>query len=691
SAAATRPGVLRVVTAADLASLRLADDRFGTIIPDQPILASNRVRHAGEPVAAVIADTEAAAIEAASRVVVDIAQVEPLVDPDAALAPGAPLLHHAMQGNVLGRFAFAHGDLADAEARTVHRFAGEYTSPAAQHVTFEPQVSVARWIDGALEMWAATQSPSRIAAELARLFGLDPAAVRLHVPPLGGGYGAKNHAKLEPLAAALAAIAGRPVRLANRRHEEFVTTTKHPARVRIESGVDGEGRFTFRRAVIRWSAGAYAHSSPAVMRAGALVVCGPYRIPAADVESVMAYTNLPPAGSFRGLGANQAGWAGERQVDEIAIALGDDPLEFRRRNVVRPGDRLATGERVPDAHWLECLERVALGIADTPARQTDRSGSGSIVAARRTGFGIALAMKHTMTPSRSEATVVARADGTLEVRSSLVDMGQGLRTVLARAAARTLGVPEATVRVVDPDTAVTPFDATTSSSRGAWAGTRAVTEATADLRRRLEAAGADLLEAPPEAVRLESGRLIRTEVPSEATGLDIGAIVASSGGEIAGEGVAVNVAPVDEDGAVASSSHWHQGAVAVRAEVDAETGVVAVTDAVGAAWAGRVIDAGRARLQDEGGIIFGLGPALFEELEFRHGRPAATTLLDYRIPTPLDVPERLQTYELESGAADAEPAGIGESLIPAVAPAIAAAIRDATGAVLQTLPLAPER
>ena len=690
-AAASRvPGVLHVVTAADLARLSLADERFGTIVPDQPILARDRLRHAGEPFAAVVAETEEVALAAARLVGVDVSPETPILGPDVALADDAPLLHTDHPGNVLGRFGFEHGDHEAADARTVHRFVGEYASPAAQQVTFEPQVCVARWADGRLEAWAATQSPSRVRAELARVFGINETAVRVRVMPLGGGYGAKNHAKLEPLAAALAALAGRPVRLANGRADEFVTTTKHPARIRLESGIDSAGRFTYRRARIRWSAGAYAHSSPAVMRAGALVVCGPYRIGAARVESVMAYTNLPPAGSFRGLGANQAAWAGERQVDEIAIALGDDPVEFRRRNVVRPGDRLPTGERVRDAHWLECLDHVAGTRGGRELAAPEEPGA-------RRGWGVALAMKHTMTPSRSEATVVALPDGAIEVRSSLVDMGQGLRTVLARAAAREIGVPEAAVRVVDVDTDVTPFDATTSSSRGAWAGTRSVTAAARELRLALETAGATLLEAPPEVVRLERGQLVSLEA-SERRTVGIAEVVSAAGHEIVGHGVAVNEAPVDDDGRPGSSSQWHQGAVAVALSVDAETGVVRVDDAVGAAWAGRVIDEGRARLQSEGGIVFGLGPALFEELAFPDGLPAVRTLLDYRIPALPDVPTRLETVALEDPDPEADPTGLGESLIPAVAPAVAAAVASAIGldaggnvAALRELPLTPPR
>jgi CO/xanthine dehydrogenase Mo-binding subunit/aerobic-type carbon monoxide dehydrogenase small subunit (CoxS/CutS family) len=649
------PGVVRVVLPADLRGIGLTDEAFGTMVPDQPFLAAGTIRHVGEPVAAVLAESEASAVRAVAAIRLSIvAGAEPLLDPRDALADGAPPLHAAKPDNVLARWSFAHGDLAAAEAATVHRVEGTYTSPAAQHVTMEPQVCVAEWAaDGTLELWAATQSPNRIAAELERLFGLAAGTVRLHVRPLGGGYGGKNHAKLEPLAAALARVADRPVRILDRRSEEFVTTTKHAARVHLVSGVDGEGRFTFRRAELTWSSGAFAHSSLAVVRGGGLAVCGPYRMPAAAVASTMVYTNVPPAGSFRGLGANQAAWAGERQVDEIATAIGDDPIEFRRRNVVRAGDRLPTGEPIEEARWLDCLDDVAarLGLA---------GGSSA-------GAGVALAMKQTMTPSRSGVELVATTDGRVEVRSNLVDMGQGLRTVLARAAAEALDLPIERVDVAEPDTVAAPFDAGTFSSRGAWAGTTAVRSAAAALRARLE-----LTAAGPAAL----AEAVRTS----------GEVAVAASAEV------TNEAPVDPaTGQATSTSHWHQGAVGVRVETDLETGIVRVTEAVGAAWAGRVIDPVRARLQNDGGLLFGMGPALIESLDHAAGPPSASTLLDYRVPSILDVPDRLETSALEHEDGHGEPTGIGESVIPAVASAIAAAIASVTGRPLRDLPLDPAR
>jgi CO/xanthine dehydrogenase Mo-binding subunit len=528
-----------------------------------------------------------------------------------------------------------------------------------------------------------------VAEELVRIFGLAAHDVRLHVPSLGGAYGGKNHAKHEPLVAFLARLAGRPVRLANRREDEFVTVTKHPARIQVESGVDADGRFVYRTARLRWSGGAHALSSLAVMRAGGIAVLGPYRIPAAAVESVVAYTNLPPAGSFRGLGVNQAAWAGEQQVDIVASALGIDPVELRRRNLVRRDDRLWTGEPAGDAHWLECLER-AVDDLDAGAAMGPVPGSADHPDVRR-GRGVAVVMKHTITPSRSDAAVALLPDGSVEVRTSAVDMGQGAPTVLARIAGRVLGIGLDRVRPVLPDTATTPYDATSSSSRITFAAGEAVERAAHDLLDRLVEGASVALGAPPDRLTRRAG----ATVTADGRTIDDGSVVRAGGGaEIVGTASFVNEPVVDPDtGKPVSSSHWHQGALAVEVAVDARTGVVRVERAHGAAWAGEVVSVAGARLQNEGNVIYGLGPTLWERLEFdADGRPVTSNLLDYRIPSLLDVPGIFTTRALEADAGHhRERHGLGESLIPAVGPAVGNAVAAAAGVRLLEQPLHPER
>jgi CO/xanthine dehydrogenase Mo-binding subunit len=695
-AARNARGVIRVITGADVVAAGLDDVRFGTMARDQPLLAASAVACNGDAVAAVVADTAGQARAAAASIGVQIEAGPAVFDPDDALEPDAPLVHAGRADNVLGRWHAANGDLASAKAAARRHFRHEFRTPAAQHASLEPHVCVAQWEDGRLETWTTSQNPSRVAEELVRIFGLGEDGVRLHVPSLGGAYGGKNHAKHEPLVALLARLVGRPVRLANRREDEFVTVTKHPARILVESGIDDDGRIAYRSARLRWSGGAYALSSLAVMRAGGIAVLGPYRIPAAEVESIVVYTNLPPAGSFRGLGVNQAAWAGERQIDIIAAELGIDPVEFRRRNLVRPGDRLWTGEPAGDAHWLECLERVVEedgGASRTSESPRSAQGLASPNAERdtRRGRGVAVVMKHTITPSRSEATVALLPDGVVEVRTSAVDMGQGAPTVLARIAGRVLGVGIDRIRTVLPDTAITPFDATSSSSRLTFAAGEAVERAAHDLLDRLLERASRALGVPPERLTRAAGA---TAADDGRVAEDAVVVGASGVPELVGSATFVNEPVTDPDtGRPVSSSHWHQGALAVNVAVDIATGVVRVERARGAAWAGEVVSNAGARLQNEGNVIFGLGQALWERLEFGpQGQPQPATFLDYRLPSILDVPDVLETHALE-GAADQprERHGLGESLIPAVAPAVGNAVADATGASLSDLPLLPER
>lgn len=690
-AARREPGVVCVATGAELAAAGLAEARFGTMEKDQPLLAVERVTFAGEAVAAVVAETPGQALAAAALVAVDIEPTPAVFDPDAALGPGAPVVRLDRPDNVVGRWRGAHGDLAAARAAAVRSWRHEFWSPAAQHASLEPHVCLATWEDGRLETWTTSQNPSRVAEELARIFGLDKDQVRLHVPSLGGAYGGKNHAKHEPLVAFLARLAGRPVRLANRRDEEFVTVTKHPARIIVESGVDGDGRFLFRTARISWSGGAHALSSMAVVRAGGIAVLGPYRIPAAEVESVVAYTNLPPAGSFRGLGVNQAAWAGEQQVDIVATDLGLDPVEFRRRNLVRHGDRLWTGEPAGDARWAECLERAVADLEAGGPGPSAATGADGDEADVRRGRGVAVVMKHTITPSRSEAAVALRADGSVEVRTSAVDMGQGGPTILARIAGRALGIGLDRVRSVLPDTAVTPYDATSSSSRLTFAVGEAVERAAGDLLDRLLEAASIALGVPPDRLARSGGRT----VADDGRTIDDAAVVRAAGpAELVGSATFVNEPAIDEEtGRPVSSSHWHQGALAVEVTVDVGTGVVRLARAHGAAWAGEVVSLAGARLQNEGNIVFGLGPTLFEQLDFgSDGRAWPRTLLEYRLPSILDLPPVLTSHALEAGPGEhRERHGLGESIIPAVAPAVGNALAAATGRRVFALPLHPER
>lgn len=684
--ARSMPGVIAVVTADELRTEGLDAIRFGTIVADQPILAVDRVRYAGEPVAVVVASSLAAARRAVACIELDIDPEPPVADALAALTADAPLVADGRTHNELTRWGYERGDLDAARAAASHHFHGRWTSPVAQVVSLEPHAVTAHWrAPDSLELWTTSQSPSRVAQELARIFELPADHVRLHVPPVGGAFGGKNHAKLEPLVALAARTACRPVRFVNSRAEEFVTITKHAVSVEIDSGIDDDGRIRYRVARVVADGGAYANSSPVIPKAAGSAVLGPYRIDAAGVDAVVAYTNNPPAGSFRGLGVSQAAWAGEQQLDEMAAAVGLAPMEMRRRNLVRDGDRLPNGDLARDPHWLACSE-AAVELLEQPAAE---AASTAHAGRTRRGRGMATVMKATMSPFRTEVLLSVHADGHAEVRASAVDMGQGARTVLARLAAEALGLSIDAVTVVDPDTALTPFDATSSSSRTTYQHARAIGAAAERLRDEIEELATEVSRGQP-LLAYAGGRVT---APDGSFDRSLGELLRAGGrGELVAKGAFVNEPEHDpRSGAPELTSHWHQGAVAVEVSVDIETGAVRVVRVGGAAWAGHIVSVDGARLQNEGNVIFGLGPALFEEVALVDGVPASTSLRDYRIPSLRDLPHELRTVALEAAAADHHPEGLGESLIPAVAPAIANAVADAVGVRIRDLPLHPER
>ena len=683
------PGVLVVVTPDELADAGLDTVRFGTIMRDQPILAVSRVRHVGEPMAIVVARSRRQARAAVGCADMDLVAQPAVFDAHAALTPGAPLVNDFRETNELLRWGYARGDLDAARAASHERFRGRWTSPVAQVASLETHAVTAHWpAPDQLEIWTTTQSPSWVALELARIFGLDAEAVRLHVPPLGGAFGGKNHAKLEPIVALAARLAGCPVRFVNSRAEEFVTISKHAMTVEIESGVDADGRFLYRTATLVADGGAYANSSPVIPKTSGAAVLGPYRMEAAAVDSTVVYTNNPPAGSFRGLGVSQAAWASEQQVDEIAERLSVAPLELRQRNLVRAGERIPVGNVVQDAHWDACLEE-AVRLLDTPPSERPMSVTVDAPWLRR-GRGIAVVMKATMSPFKTTVRLSMNADGHVEVRASAVDMGQGARTVLAYLTAEALDVPLETIRVIDPDTSRTPFDATSSSSRTTYQHARAIHVAAERLREHIEEVATIVSRGVPKL------SYARGRVEDDEGGFDMAfdELLRHVGrDELSADGEHINEPARDPlTGEPDLTTHWHQGAVAVELLVDIDTGHIQIERAVGAAWGGRVISEAGARLQNDGNVIFGLGPTLIEEVLLAEGVPLTTSLRDYRIPSIRDVPPDLRTSVLVDGGGGREhPHGLGESLIPAVSPAVANALADAVGVRVHDLPLHPER
>ena len=565
------PGVLAVLTGADLVADPGVDPWFGAMRADQPVLAPDRARYAGDPVAIVIAETARGAAEAALLVDVDYDPLPYVADHLAAGEDGAPAVHDAWPDNACGSWRLRHGDLEAglAAADVVHT--GVYTSPSASHVPMEPHVAVASWDDGLLTVWSSTQAPHAVATAMRSMFDLAEDGVRIRTRNLGGGYGAKGQIKLEPLVACAARAVGRPVRLELTRDEVYLTIAKHAATVTITTGATADGVLTARKVDIVYDAGAYAVTTPGAVGQGLTRAPGPYRLPACHIDAVGRYTNRVPTGPFRGAMTSQLAFAYETQLDDIAAELGIDPVEIRRRNLLRDGDEYATGEALHDLHFDQLLTDVVAGVeVGQPSAPT------SPHLAR--GKGVAVIIKNTLTPSRSEARLEACADGRLLLHSSTVEMGQGGTTTMRQIAAHHLGVAPERIEVGFPDTAITPFDTVTASSRSTSSMGVAVERAAAALRAALAAAGADRLGVPVGAVDHVDGAVVVSADRSRcATYADL---AAGAGGSIEAEGVFATdfglrfMDPHDVRGPV--SAHWHQGAASAEVEVDLETGHVEV-------------------------------------------------------------------------------------------------------------------
>jgi len=682
SAAEAMPGVAAVLTAADF-------ERNGLNLiygsgRDQRVVADDRVRHIGEAVALVAAESVEIADAALLAIEVDYEELPAVFDAFDALKPDAPLLHEAYPGNILNHSKLRHGDLESAFAAADEILEETFTSPVAQQTTLEPQIAAAQWRDGHLTLWTSSQSPHTVRNAVAGVLGLEPEAVRVIVPAVGGGFGGKGNVRTQPMVAALAwKVGGRPVMLALERGEEFVTVTKHAVTITIKTGVKRDGTFTARQITLHWNAGAYASSSKHLVPAGMLRSIGPYRFPAARVDSYGVYTNIPPAAAYRGAMSSQASWAHESHVDTIAHWLGMDPLELRRKNLLQTGETFATGETIGEAHFWECLEAAAKGIGWGEPFEKEPAPN------VRCGRGLGVMMKHTIATSRSECLLVLDAGGGLKLYTSTVEMGQGAHTALAQMTAEAVGLPLEAITVVGPDTALTPYDAQTASSRAAFMMGNAVQDGAAKLKAKLAGAAAPHLEHPAEALAAADGFVFVTAQPDVR--LSYADVLGQSDLEtLEAAGSFQTKGGLDpETGQGVATPHWHQGAGACEVEVDVETGKVTVTRYHASAFAGRVINPQFARLQNDGNVIYGMGPALMEEVVMDGGQIINANLADYLIPSIADIPRELESTSLESDSGKIH--GLGEMTLPPVAPAIANAIYDATGARIRDLPITAEK
>ena len=700
-------GVAAVITGADITAMSGVDPYFGPAFCDQPILAIDRVLHVGDMVVAVAAEDRRRAEDALQLIEVDYEPLPAVLDVLEAAKPGSPVVHEELRpagafadlahvkagekSNICYHFKLRTGNVQKAFAEADHIFEDTFSSPPAQHMPMEPHVTLVYMDENEkINVWTATQTPSFVRTQLAATFGIPMNRVRVRVPYLGGGYGSKLYAKLEPLVTLLALTTRRPVRYALTREEEFQTITKHGVIVKIKTAIK-DGAISARRCEVYFDTGAFAEIGPRIVHKSGYTSAGPYRIPNVWIDSYCVYTNKPPAGAFRGFGVPQVIWAYDSQMDTIARALGVDPVDFRMRHALDEGEPFATGTQVRSFGLKESIRQAAQAIEWSKARPP-KSGT------RLRGKGIAAGVKAVLTPSISGAIVIMNADGSVNVLSSTVEMGQGSETMMAQIVAEELGISFDQVRIVQPDTDITPYDTISAGSRSTYHMGNAVRMAAGKIKAELFSAVAAKLEVHTEDLIARDGRI--SVRGTEEKGMTISqaflAKFGSLGTTITGEAICQpTAAPMDPETGQSEkcTEYWFPSASAAEVDVDTETGQVSVVKFLSVGDVGTAINPKHCEQQLLGSATTHLSLTLFEEMIFEEGQLLNGSLLDYQIASMKDLPETFEPIVVEvpheSGPFGAK--GVGETGTLTVSAAIANAIEDAVGVRIRDLPITPEK
>ncbi len=672
AAAKKMSGVKAIITASELPTREL----FGLMKLDQPVLASGKVRYAGEPVAIVAAETAEEARLAARAIAVRYEPLAPITDPVAALQPEAAKLHQ--KGNVIEDVLVEHGD-PDATADVVVE--GEYELGMQDQAALGPEAGLAiPRQDGGVELHIATQWLHEDLRQIAPCLGLPESKVHLVLAGVGGAFGAREDVTLQIHTCLLALATKRPVRMTYGREESFYGHVhRHPAKLWYMHGATKDGELVFVRATIVLDGGAYASSSPAVVANAACFGAGPYRVPNARIHAVGAYTNNPPTGAMRGFGAVQSCFAYESQMDKLAAALALDPVELRVRNALRNGDRIITSQPVegsaPVADVIRRCADVAMPDGEIPTDPIALPGGlGNLTHGEgvRRGVGYAAGMKNVCYShgfddfSTARVRLARDARGPIaHVHTAAAEVGQGIVTVCAQIARTELGVER--VEVDRPDTTI-GSSGSSSASRQTWMTGGAVLAACREVKAELLARAREAGRSPEDLGALLDEPIDRTVTHRHR-----------------------DTEPRDpktqNQGHVAFLFAAHRAVV----DVDVDTGLVKVVQIATAQDVGKAINPVAVVGQIEGGIAQGLGLAVMEEVQLRDGLVRNASFTDYLLPTTLDMPP-VVTELIEHPHPDAPygAKGVGEPPTISSTPAIVAAIRAATGKELNRVPVRPD-
>ena len=712
SKARALPGVACILTGEDVRGAKLNTDlpgqtgREARAGSDAPVLASDAVRYVGEPIALVAAESEAIADQALGLICLEFEELPGIFCPEEALKPGAPILFEP--DNVVAQYKIRKGDLEAGMAEADLIVENTFKMPFVEHAYLEPDAGVA-WVDeqGVINIRVCTQVIEHFRS-IARALGMPQNRIRIRGTMVGGGFGSKEDITVEIFLALLARETGRAVRLVYTREEAFAATAKrHPFTITHRTGVKKDGRITAAQITMVADSGAYPYLSPYVLLYATGMAAGPYKIDNLHVDSMAVATNQTFTSAFRGFGGPQAALGYEQQMDEIAKALGMDPLAVRQANYLKTGDTTGTGQEIKSAVWSEeCATRALHALGEsTPSTPTKRVGRG--LASTFQSYGRIMWFHDT-----SQAWVGIEQDGTVVIRCGAPDIGAGQSNSLCQIAAEILGVPLGRVTIYATDSAVTPLAGTSTATRQLYMSGNAVCSAANTIRARLVRRAAGEFGVETESIELAAGYAFVQEdgLPTEPSELE--AVLRSENcrsvslsdlaRKCAAEGVELSHlaqfnAPFTDglDPETGQGDIWPDftfGAQAVEVAVDLETGQIELLKSAACHDVGRAINPAAVHGQIAGGSHQGLGYALMEEFVLEQGVCKTPSFAEYLVPTVLDFPST-EVIILESGTGVGPfgAKGIGEPALTPAAPAVANAVADALGVRINELPLTPKR
>ena len=548
------------------------------------------------------------------------------------------------------------------------------------HFAIEPHGFLAAPDGDGVAVWSSIQHPNWLQKIVARILGMPLSRVRVFAPDPGGAFGGKQHTKYEPLVAFAALRAGRPVRLILTLEETFQAARRASCEIRVRTGVHRDGTLAFEDIEANYLIGAYADIADRVVAKGSYPGAGPYNVPAVRIIGRSVLSHTVPSTAFRGFGNPQVNWAVESNLDEAARALGIDRLAIRLHNLARRGDAFIPFDTPADGDWKQTVERAAAAIGwETPLPPGH-------------GRGIALGLKSGPTTGLSYSTVRLLADGSAILYSGTSDIGQGARTILAQIVSQELGAPLDWVAVIMGDTATVPYDQQTSASRSTVLMGNSVLMACRSIQAQLRTMAARLHDVPDELIAVDRGIV---HMPNrELSVLEIlKPGLGRLGGELTGNGESRKEGDLSHP-LSGAPAFFEFNCTAIEAEVDQETGDVTIVRHVTVSDVGKALNPLQVKMQDEGAAIQGLGHTLMEHYIFdATGRIRNLGAIDYRIPTSMDLPLDLHSDIVENGDGPGPfgSKGMSEGSILCVSAAVAAAVREASGAVIRDLPLTPER